>query len=319
MKKLSYKAICFAMVALFYAGCNKEKTPEAIWQYPGPDPAIADGPSQAQKLCYELFQKYDMRIYYDFSGSSVRTDAGWLQTNTIASSRPAAIPLQPADEISAEVFLMMLKNFFSVLPDDKVASLGVHRRIVLAKINPGAGSTTLLDEDGNRILICSHTENQQGIILYGYLMTNEDTNNSLLNDPKMWTWNICYRYFLGSADTYQKRDFIMPPEFIRTSTGLYNQTSGANAFFVGGVYNHEVGKRCGFVHPYGGTTNEDYPEPDWASYVAWIVTRPYNQRATDIAANPRIKEKYDIVLDYYKTNHNMDLEAISVKYCALTL
>ena len=331
MKTISYKVLFLTIFAVIITGCYKEKTPEAIWKYPGVDPEITDGPSNAQKLCYELYQKYGLHIYYNLTGvergtgysGTIRTDVGWLQTNGIATSddRPRR-PILPADEASGERFLTLLKGFFSVLPDNKVPYLGIHRRYVLAKINPEPGNgyhATLRDEDDNPIYSCSYTEEQQGVIIYGYLLNHEDTDNTLFSNVEAWKWNICYRYFLGSVYTFYKRDFVMPPAFILASAGLYNQTTGENAFNVGGIYNHEVGKRCGFVHPFGGVNSTAINQnPDWASYVAWILTTPYAKRSVDIAANPRIQIKYSIVLDYYKTTHNIDLEASSVKYCALT-
>ena len=48
---------------LLGSACNEgDLTSE--FTYNGPIPAIADGPSEAQKICYELYQKYDHHVYY---------------------------------------------------------------------------------------------------------------------------------------------------------------------------------------------------------------------------------------------------------------
>ena len=55
MKRMSlYKMICYCCLIWGTMACTKEDTPEAMWEYTGPVPAILDGPSQAQKMCYAL-------------------------------------------------------------------------------------------------------------------------------------------------------------------------------------------------------------------------------------------------------------------------
>ena len=66
MKRMNlYKMICYCCLIWGTMACTKEDTPEAMWEYTGPVPAILDGPSQAQKMCYALYQKYDLHIYYN--------------------------------------------------------------------------------------------------------------------------------------------------------------------------------------------------------------------------------------------------------------
>ena len=51
MKRMSlYKMICYCCLIWGTMACTKEDTPEAMWEYTGPVPAILDGPSQAQKM-----------------------------------------------------------------------------------------------------------------------------------------------------------------------------------------------------------------------------------------------------------------------------
>ena len=110
MKRMSlYKMICYCCLIWGTMACTKEDTPEAMWEYTGPVPAILDGPSQAQKMCYALYQKYDLHIYYNLSGEeALKTEVGYTQVNGITANNPEAIPMQAADEAVAEKFLTLL-------------------------------------------------------------------------------------------------------------------------------------------------------------------------------------------------------------------
>lgn len=322
MKNIRYKAGAALLSALLLAGCYNEKSPEAVWKYTGPTPEITDGPSAAQKMCYEIFKQYDVHVYYNLSGDMAgKTEVGYTQENSIISANAAAIPFQAADDASGERFLTLLQGFFSLLPDELVSS-GIHRRHVLVKINPGP--TRIADEEGTPYFSCTHTEDQQGIIHYGYLMNDEDTNNTLVSNVDGWKWNICYEFLRGREYTYFKKDAALPAEFEQVSEGLYyndNETED-NVFYdpYTRVYDRSVAKECGFVHPFGGVNSyEGAPYADWGSYAAWILTVPADERSADLLAYPRIKTKYDMVIDYYKQQYNIDLEELGTKYRALTV
>ena len=331
MKTISYKVLFLFTAAVFLTGCYREEATEAVWQYHEPIPPIANGPSNAQKLCYELYQKYGIHIYYNLSGTMAgKSEMGYIQS----VSNPAARPFQAADDDSGEVFLTLLKNFYALLPDKFAAS--TNRRHVLVKINPGLVTTgatsaylaSIMDEGGNYYLSCAYSEWQQGITMYGYLDNNDDTNNTLFSNYEGWKWNVCYQFIYATIYGAFRFNIAVPPAgFILVSTGLYNgEGSGGDVFMTKSgttrIYDREIGKRCGFVHPFGGVNSSSLyggsPHADWSSYVAWILTTPYSERIVDIEAWPRIKTKYDLVMEYYKTIHNIDFEAISVRYCALT-
>ena len=189
MKRMNlYKMICYCCLIWGTMACTKEDTPEAMWEYTGPVPAILDGPSQAQKMCYALYQKYDLHIYYNLSGEeALKTEVGYTQVNGITANNPEAIPMQAADEAVAEKFLTLLTGFFALLPDEMVSS-GLYRRQVLVKINPG--NNKYKDENGNRIFSNTKTEEMQGILYYGYLDNSQDTDDKFTDNLKGWKWGI---------------------------------------------------------------------------------------------------------------------------------
>ena len=219
MKRMSlYKMICYCCLIWGTMACTKEDTPEAMWEYTGPVPAILDGPSQAQKMCYALYQKYDLHIYYNLSGEeALKTEVGYTQVNGITANNPEAIPMQAADEAVAEKFLTLLTGFFALLPDEMVSS-GLYRRQVLVKINPG--NNKYKDENGNRIFSNTKTEEMQWILYYGYLDNSQDTDDKFTDNLKGWKWGIFYEFFRGLSYTTYK-GIPLPERFGAISKGLY--------------------------------------------------------------------------------------------------
>ena len=55
MKTIYRILVLFGLLAVGTACSEDSLSPE--YEYNGPIPAIADGPSEAQKICYELYQK----------------------------------------------------------------------------------------------------------------------------------------------------------------------------------------------------------------------------------------------------------------------
>ena len=169
-------------------------------------------------MCYALYQKYDLHIYYNLSGEeALKTEVGYAQVNGITANNPEAIPMQAADEAVAEKFLTLLTGFFALLPDEMVSS-GLYRRQVLVKINPGANKYK--DENGNKIFSNTKTEEMQGILYYGYLDNSQDTDDKFTDNLKGWKWGIFYEFFRGLSYTTYK-GIPLPERFGVISKGLY--------------------------------------------------------------------------------------------------
>ena len=60
MKNIVKLLVC-GLAALCCACSEDDLTGE--WSYSGPIPAIKDGPTEADKGCYALYQKYDVHVY----------------------------------------------------------------------------------------------------------------------------------------------------------------------------------------------------------------------------------------------------------------
>lgn len=318
MKLIKYihTAIIGSCLALVIS-CS-EDTPENTWVYQGPVPEITNGPSKAQQMCYNLWQKYDIHVYYNLSDDdALKTEVGMKQINGIKSRNAKALPMQAADEASAERFLRILTEFYGLLPDNMPGS-DTHRRHVLVKINPGINSYK--DDEGNRYYVYCDTEDFQGIIHYGYLDNDEDSDNRLYSDVNGWKWSICYTYF-GGLMYKSYGGYTYPTAYGQVSDGLYytEPEPAEDCLDYRRVYKSKLGKEYGFVHPFGANASAKYVDGDWATFVAWILTTPKSERDKDLAVYERLQRKYDIVIDFYKEKYKLDLESLSIKIQTITL
>lgn len=307
------KLVCFAGIFSGLLSCNKEEDITPVYTYSEPVPAIVDGGTEAQKLCYAFYKQYDLHVYYALGGKdALRTGRGYAQTSTISRNNPEALPMQPGDEVTAERVLKLMKGIFGLLPEQMVRS-SLHKRQVLVKVNPGANKYK--DEAGNRFYCNTHTEDPQGILYYG------DVDDAAGMDLKEWKFSICYEFFRGLATTLYK-GIPLPETFRSVSEGMYysDNLPASGACFKGNTFKADIAKERGFVHPLGNRSNgARNAYPDWGSYVAWVLTTPLVEREADFTDYPRIKEKYRVVLEYYKQHYDLDLEALAVKIQAITV
>lgn len=322
-----YQLVCSCcLFGCLMAACMKEDTPEATWKYEGPDPAIADGPSEAQKLCYALYQKYDFHVYYTLSGDdALRTGLGHAQYFKVQTYNSEAIPMKALDEDRAEKFLTLLTGFYALLPVDMVRS-DMHKRKVLVRINPG--NNRYYDEEWNKFYTNTNTEDWQGIIHYGFLDFEIDPEwPDFLPDEVLETnlkgvlRSVCYEFFRGLADTRYK-GIPLPDRFVDVSKGCYYLDGGVSdpcIDLVSKRFTRAKGWRDGFVSVFGALAYTGDVLPDWGSYVAWVLTEPLTDRQAICEQYPKVKEKYDLVMAYYKKWWSIDLEKLSEQVQALTI
>lgn len=291
--------------------CHTEESIDPAYTHSEPVPVIVNGGTDAQKICYELYKKYDLHVYYFLSGQdALRTGRGYTQTSTINRNNPKALPMQPGDEATSQKALELMKAIFSQFPEQMVQTM-VHKRQVLVKVNPGANKYK--DEVGKRFYCNTYTEDPQGVIYYG------DVNDAIAMDMTEWKFSICYDLFRGLATTSYK-GIPLPEAFGAVSKGMYysDNLPESGACFKSSTFKVAIAKERGFVHPLGNRSNgAKNAYPDWGSYAAWVVTTPLADRMVDLTAYPRIKEKYNVVIKYYKQYYDLDLEALAVKIQAI--
>ena len=171
------------------SACHESSlTPE--FTYNGPIPAIVDGTSEAQKICYDLYQKYDHHVYYTLSGDeALRTNVGITQTNMIEYNTPEALPLEAADEVTAGSFLKLLRTFYNALPAEIVKTTVIKRQVLIKKnlwydnLGEYVGYYGLMLPTPN-LSIGYIDEAQQGIVYWG------EMDDDLGPQPELWKYSI---------------------------------------------------------------------------------------------------------------------------------
>ena len=316
--KTIYRILVVIGLLVATAACNDESRLSSEFEYTGPIPEIADGPSEAQKICYDLYQKYDHNVYYTLSGDeALRTNVGQTQINMLYYLPESAWPLEAADEVTAESFLKLLKSFYDALPEEIVKTTVIKRQ-VLIKVN--FWFDMLLNYYGvwaPEFMSMGFTdEAQQGIVYWG------EIDDNIGPQPELWKYSIVNSFFKTRTSTYFARDMVAPLDFAQVSAGKYlgemPESEQAEAMdnvvdWMTGELNMDYLRSVGFVEPYAFLmiTREYMPNEDMATYATWIACHPLEERQEVLNMYPLVKRKYDLTLKYYKENLKIDLEEFS--------
>lgn len=309
--------LLLGMIFSFFA-CHDEGSLTAEYNYDEPIPAIADGPSEAQKLCYSLYQKYDLHAYYTLEGDeALRTPVGWTQTS-FQYYVPDAYPLQAGDEATSASFLKLMVKFFNLLPDELVKS--ATRRHVLVKVSPAEDRLMLPWP----VSIAYTDEAQQGIIYWGAM------DDEIGVDADLWKYSLSFAYFETRTSTYFHKDLPILWDFMAISNGKYfydySDAEQDEVYEQMVIWDEESGEPIemnmdylmdnGFVSPYGmmmaGMTS--YPYLDMVTYAVWIVNTPLVDRQEILDNYPLVRLKYDLTIKYYKEHLDLDLEAFGKEW-----
>ena len=317
MKTIYGILILIGWMVIGYA-CSDDENLSPEFEYNGPIPAIADGPSNAQKICYDLYKKYDYHVYYTLSGDdALRTNVGTTQINMFYYLPEDTFPLEPGDELTSESFLKLLKTFYAYLPEEIVKTSNLKRQ-VLVKAN--LWNDELTNYYGFWIpeyyAIGFTDEAQQGIIYWG------DMNDEIGVQPDVWKYSICLSFFRTRTSLYFYKDLPLLTEFSQVSAGKYlnemtvdEQIDAMDNLMDWETYelNVDLLMNLGFVHayPFMMASTKSYQNEDMATYATWIACNPLEERQEILAAYPLVKSKYELTLKYYKNNLQLDLEAFS--------
>ena len=273
------------LLGLFAIGvsCSDESlSPE--YEYNGPIPAIAEGPSEAQKICYELYQKYDHHVYYTLSGDeALRTNVWKIQVNNFWYLPEDTFPLEAADDATSEVFLRLLRAFYGALPVETVKATVIKRQ-VLVKANLWED---VLSDYGFWVpefySIAYTREAQQGAVYWG------EMDDEIGPQPDVWKYSICLSFFTTRVMSHFVSDVPLPTEFAQVSRGLYfGELSDEEQFDAmmemvdmdTGEINMDFLMERGFIHPYPYlmATSEYYQYEDIGSFATWVACHPLTER-----------------------------------------
>lgn len=318
--KTRYGTLILFVMLLLGAACHDDKqnlSPE--FDYAGPYPAITEGTSEAQKICYDLYKKYDYHVYYTLSGDeALLTDIGYI-INGFWFIYPEPDHLEAGDEMTSTSFLKLLKAFYDWLPEE-LAKTSVMRRQVLVKIN-------LWNDELTNYYGLSFPEFysmggieesvMQGIVYWG------EMDDDYGPQPEVWKYSICLSFFRTRSSTFVNSSLPVPTDFSQVSLGNYFGEltkeediieAMMNVFdWINYQTNMEYLLERGFVNPLGYMycMPKANQTDEMSTYAAWIACNSLEDRQEILDVYPLVKKKYDITIKYYKDNFKLDLEAFS--------
>lgn len=324
-----YKFVIFVGVLFSLLSCNNEKTLTPEYEYGGPIPPITDGPSEAQKLCYELYKTYDLQVYYTLSGEdALRTVVG------TAYNIFNGIPIEAGDEETSASFLKLMKKFYDYLPEEIARSSSKRHLLVKAGTSYDVVGR-MIDEyfeilvSGGIYSIGMTEEIQKGIIYWG------DMDDEIGEQLDVWKYSLCYSFLEGRVAPYYHQELPIPKEIAKISAGKYLATILFNYDFEtileavdmeNESLNMEFMLSNGFVNgdSWYSVRNDTGVEKsnefmDLVAYATWISCTPIADRQEILDNYALVKQKYDITIAYFQKHLNMDLEAFSKKWSVATI
>ena len=321
MKKIIYILLSFSL--LLTACGEHELTPQ--WEFPGPDPVIGPGSRPVDQMCWDLYRKYDLRVYWNLEGEqALITENGRILESDLSGWNGYATPSRPAAEESAVKFLTLMTSFYDLLPQQLAVS-SLNKRHVLSLINPAdipdpkdeLGFLNHMHDEKGRSCgwYCSYWDfDEKSTVYYGYLDTPRDQKGDRFDTNLYdWKWSICFEFFRGQGTDYKR--FPLTEEFGKISKGYY--CNGFEKRIEGSepccddlwerIYIRPLGYEQGFVHFLGSLAFSDEVQDDWGSYCAWILMEPQAQRQALLDAYPLVRKKYAMVIEWYR-QQGLDLE-----------
>lgn len=302
MKKI-YKYLTIVILSISAISCSKEEIIESDFVAPDPVPVIADGPSEAQKICHYLWKKYDLHVYYTLSGEdALNTPMGRTQVSMIEYNNPMAIPMEPANEEYALQYLKMMKEIYSFMPDNVVSRQLFKRHILVAE--NCADMWMYYDEYFMPFYDNTYYEEGLGIVYHG------DFTDYSFPDYDGWKYAFLSDTFYGLSEKYVK-NIEVPTSYGLVSKDYYQFSGDGSSYFLYfgeyGEYLKENGYQYGFVHPKATEDTPEHSRYDFAHMAAWIVTAPEWEKEMALESYPLLKSKHDICVNFFKTRYNIDL------------
>lgn len=293
------------LLVVLMCACRKEDDKLiADFEAPGPFPAIEPGTTEASQIRFDIYEDYDIHIYYELSGEeAMTTPNGRIQSNALKNTY-----VTKADEDRAVIFMKLMREMFDMFSNNR--DILKHRRYVLVS---DLGLTTTADMYYSFGYNLDFRSEYNGSYVLGSVNDTKEFDLVLTKE--------CLLYTFWGSSTFNYNYFI-PDNFKGLSAGnYYDDLSDIGSTIIrydysvwANKYYEDEAIAAGFVHPYGTYAYANNPHQDWLSYVVWIISRPKAERDVLLATNSIFQRKYDIVVAYMLESYGMDMEALSTAW-----
>lgn len=294
------------MIATIVASCSKEKV-NGDFTYGGPVPAITEGSTEAQHICFYLYKEYDLHTYYTLEGdNALYTPLGSVSVNDFISNNPDALPIKSGVEDKVTNLLNQMKLVYSLFPPELISRTTLKRQ-VLVNVNPLRNNyqSTAGEKYYDNVLY----QLEKGVAFFGDL-NNESTAS--IGDIR---YNILRNIMRGILS--RSYSGITPPsQFSEVSKLYYRSDDNYNLCFdESNRYDVGKGYEYGFVSRNGASCSSiKYNDEDLVSYIVWIIATPIEKREQLFELYNRVYLKYSFALSFINNKFNINLEQISSAY-----
>lgn len=240
-----------------------------------------------------LYKKYNTLLLYKFEDRdfwwNVSSDIRWTH-DTASGSTSAGWEAIPANEnyVGEQIGLLQDK-FFTYFPDTLLFRTLPLKFLLCNYLNyiPDQGR---YPEDSDKKFCNVYW----GYDYIGVNWGNEKILNMTAEERNQFKNDICTLFLSKTAKKKMAR---------------------AQAFFAVSTYSSSGSSKPedGFVEDNIGSNLDN----DWNSYISMIVSTPYEQLigtagllSEGVDTSGKIRQKYDIMVEFFQTNYNVDLQAI---------
>lgn len=274
-----------------------------------------DASDAANARIKEIHDKYGSYVYYNFTDK----DALWAPNTGMANNFPMATTL--GDPKNVDAMLDYINDIWlKYFNDDFKKNGGIPYRVFLAD-----SLYTIRDYGGGNIyhIPSNYKITGNSIIIAGMNQVptmDAATKTSRKSELMLAIWDYYRQHNVITIpdEFYEGTDYITEPSYTVEvvspwySTYTYDVEGLRNRGFIPSRsqygYNSEIVSRSGSWTSWN--TEETNKTADYNAYMSQIFLGSDEDVATYLAY-PAVKRKWDILVNYYKEQYNLDLRAIA--------
>ncbi len=293
--------ILMLLLIILSAACTYDEnvkaseTPELIYgKY-----TLPQGEHDYDTKIVEFYTENNSLLLYKFNDR----DFGWNVTGTIlwnpvTDTTGGNYEYEIANELYVGYQLELLnQKCFKYFPEDWLKTLLPQRILLCSKLNAVTGMLDHYPTEEDREL-------RHVVKGYHHFAVNWGNQNILSmtaeqrNEFKVEMCKTFLRYIYPDADS--GNDLLGRPDLFATVSTYSNDNSSGE--YANGILNSE---------------HKNSIREDWFDYIIAIVSNSYAELTAEggilnaeVDVNGKIREKYDIMVNFFKTEHNFDIQAI---------
>lgn len=301
MNKMIY--IYSLLLVCVAIGCNEEKAltpseaPELIYgKY-----TLPQGDHDYDKDILSFYKECSSLLLYKFTSK----DFGWnvsgnVNWDPVRDTIGGGFEAMPADEqyVGQQIDLLN-KKLFAYFPKSFLAGYLPQRILLCSKLNQVQYGLDHYPTDEDRIFLDVYNGFHHIAVNWG----NKSILTMTATEKNTFKNAVCQAFFLTIFPLTGSGLIEIPQSFVRVSNYTLSFPEGdKKAMYGNGILD------------YG---HRSAPLYDWFDYIKLIVSTPYDELTSEggvlspeVDVNGKVREKYDLMINFFKTGYGFDLQAI---------